>query len=593
MTKETTLLRNAFILMMAFVYSLGGKSQGQFVERFNVLYLDLMHGLPSNFVDDIKADSDGFVWIATYGGGLVRYDGYSILNFGVGSSRSKLKSNSCRNLCEDSFHRLWISFDEYTEVLDLKMLRPVIPHDKRKRLEGILKERSLHVCCDAKGKMWIATMQNIYCVSFLPDGDIDQILRYPYRVNTPDVFINDLDRNGSVWVAFGGTLRRLSVNNEQIVNSAISSALPTLPVAFISDVVKYRDKYWIATNNGLYAYDTYTNELTTYRHDYSSLSLSHDHVSSLAVTPDNQLIIGTLGGIDVPNMEMNRFEHIDVGNDMTLSNNFVNCLSYIYGQLWVGTEGGGVIHFVPRQLQIQNYVHTNEPTSLSPFAVNAMYMQDNGTLWVGTVEGGLNRKIQGETGFTHYTTHNTRLSHNSVSAIVADNRQRLWVGTWAGGINVCSLSSPSDIQPLPIDASYQPLLNFIGALQYDAINDGIWIGSNDGIYFYDIKTGKIRDPFVGNRNFRGCIGSIILPEGKLWMGCLEGAVVVNLKKRTTEGFAYKHLKYQLDEPKSGIIDKIACYCNERQTGRAIPVVQLLSLLVSRLTERLPTGVRNK
>ena len=180
-----------------------------------------------------------------------------------------------------------------------------------------------------------------------------------------------------------------------------------------------------------------------------------------------------------------------------------------------------------------------------------------------------------------------------MSAIVADNRQRLWVGTWAGGINVCSLSSPSDIQPLPIDASYQPLLNFIGALQYDAINDGIWIGSNDGIYFYDIKTGRIRDPFVGNRNFRGCIGSIILPEGKLWMGCLEGAVVVNLKKRTTEGFAYKHLKYQLDEPKSGIIDKIACYCNERQTGRAIPVVQLLSLLVSRLTERLLTGVRNK
>ncbi|MBQ2130189.1 MAG: hypothetical protein II431_02505, partial [Prevotella sp.] len=69
--------------MMAFVYSLGGKSQGHFVERFNVLCLDLKHGLPSNFVDDIKADSDGFVWIATYGGGLVRYDGYSILNFGV------------------------------------------------------------------------------------------------------------------------------------------------------------------------------------------------------------------------------------------------------------------------------------------------------------------------------------------------------------------------------------------------------------------------------------------------------------------------------------------------------------------------------
>jgi hypothetical protein len=144
-----------------------------------------------------------------------------------------------------------------------------------------------------------------------------------------------------------------------------------------------------------------------------------------------------------------------------------------------------------------------------------------------------------------------------------------------------------------VPTAYQPLLNFIGALAYDSLNDGIWIGSNDGIYFYDLKSSELKDPFEGSRNFRGCIGSVITSDGHLWMGCLEGAVVVNLKKRTTEGFAYKHLKYQLDEPKSGIIDKIACYCNERQTGRAILVVQLLSLLVSRLTERPPTGVRNK
>ena len=44
--------------------------------QYNVAYLDIKAGLPKNHVNDIFADSFGFIWISTYGGGLVRYDGY-------------------------------------------------------------------------------------------------------------------------------------------------------------------------------------------------------------------------------------------------------------------------------------------------------------------------------------------------------------------------------------------------------------------------------------------------------------------------------------------------------------------------------------
>ena len=180
--------------------SLGLHAQEQGAERFNVLYLNMEHGLPNNYVDDIFADSDGFVWIATHGGGLMRYDGFSILDFGVGSPGLQLPSNSCRNICEDTFHRLWVSFDEFTAVLDLNTLKPATLTTPRQdvSVQEVLQERSLHVCCDEKGKIWVVTMDNIYCIVFDERGDVKQLYRFATHSNTPDVFIGDLDGDGLV-----------------------------------------------------------------------------------------------------------------------------------------------------------------------------------------------------------------------------------------------------------------------------------------------------------------------------------------------------------------------------------------------------------
>lgn len=190
--------------------SLGLHAQEQGAERFNVLYLNMAHGLPNNYVDDIFADSDGFVWIATHGGGLMRYDGFSILDFGVGSPGLQLPSNSCRNICEDTFHRLWVSFDEFTAVLDLNTLKPATLTTPRQdvSVQKVLQERSLHVCCDEKGKIWVVTMDNIYCIVFDERGDVEQLYRFATHSNTPDVFIGDLDGDGKPWAAFGGSLRK-------------------------------------------------------------------------------------------------------------------------------------------------------------------------------------------------------------------------------------------------------------------------------------------------------------------------------------------------------------------------------------------------
>jgi hypothetical protein len=63
---------------------------------------------------------------------------------------------------------------------------------------------------------------------------------------------------------------------------------------------------------------------------------------------------------------------------------------------------------------IQNYQHDNKNLqTISHNPVNAVYEDNSGNLWVGTVEGGLNKKAVGSDSFIHYTYESGTLTHNS------------------------------------------------------------------------------------------------------------------------------------------------------------------------------------
>lgn len=56
------------------------------------------------------------------------------------------------------------------------------------------------------------------------------------------------------------------------------------------------------------------------------------------------------------------------------------------------------------------------------------------------------------------------------------------------------LNRPGEITPLAMDETYRRLTRFVGALAYDSINDGLWIGTNDGLFFYDFRGRRMMDP---------------------------------------------------------------------------------------------------
>ena len=524
-------------------------------ERYNVSYIDLNNGLPHNNVSSLLIDSNGFLWIGTYGGGLVRYDGYGMM-----SPKMRLNSNSCKNIAEDPFKRLWVAFDEGTDVIDLKTMASVPSEKLPDSIRRLLTESSTKTYCDALGRIWLVTYTTVNLLTFDEQGQIDNICSYRYHGNTPDVNMRDVEGNGKPWIGIDGGLFRLAMKNGQLVREEISPVLRALNGLYITDMIKRGNMVWITTNHGLFRYDSYQQRLDEYRHVPNlEGGLSHEFLSSLALTSDNTLLVGSLYGVNIYDDATNSFSVWSTTSHPPLKSDFVHCLLIDKGLIWIGTESGGIAKLVPRQLLLQNYVHSAIPTSISPNPVNALYVQPDGTLWVGTVEGGLNRKEKGRQDFEHFTTANTPLSHNSVSALVSDQDGRLWTGTWGGGLNWVDIQSHK-IHRVEMPDEHARLTNFIGALAYDTYNEGLWIGSNDGVFFYDFKTSQLVEPFDSCQLVRGCIGATIDPEGVLWMGCMRGTIAVDLKSRKDGKFSFRNLMYRLDNPDSRIYEKISSFC---------------------------------
>ncbi|MEE3376541.1 MAG: two-component regulator propeller domain-containing protein [Candidatus Cryptobacteroides sp.] len=111
----------ALFLLFTPVVSL---AQGGYEDKYNISVANMEKGFPSNYVDDLFVDSAGFLWIATGGGGLCRFDGTELLSFSYTTTPS-VRSNFVRNVVQDGFNRLWVSSEGGLDILDLKHLTHV------------------------------------------------------------------------------------------------------------------------------------------------------------------------------------------------------------------------------------------------------------------------------------------------------------------------------------------------------------------------------------------------------------------------------------------------------------------------------------
>ncbi len=132
--------------------------------------------------------------------------------------------------------------------------------------------------------------------------------------------------------------------------------------------------------------------------------------------------------------------------------------------------------------------------SLSDDAVTSIYEDKAGTLWVGTVEGGLNKFDREKGGFIRYQNDPAdpySLSSNFIFEVYEDKAGTIWIGTINGGLNRLDRQTGKFIryQNNPADP-YSLSQDNVRALHEDK-NGGFWIGTQGGgLDKLDRETGK-------------------------------------------------------------------------------------------------------
>ena len=310
-------------IILAGMLSLACWASGNILtERYNLSYINLDNGLPHNNVSWLYSDSNGFLWIATYGGGLVRYDGYGMMMPMLG-----LNSLSCKSMTEDRFKRLWVAFDEGTNVIDLNTMLPIVPKTSKGDISELLAQPSVKTYCDAQGRIWLITTKDVNLISFDADGQISDVTTYNYTGNTPDVSICDIEGNGRPWIGIDGGVFRMAEKDGKLVREEISSLLKPLYGLYITDMLKRGNVVWFSTNHGLFRYDPYLHKLD----QIPVQNLSHEFLSRLALMPDNTLLVGSLCGVNIYHDKTDTFTAWTQASNPPLKNDFVhNLWSDIY-----------------------------------------------------------------------------------------------------------------------------------------------------------------------------------------------------------------------------------------------------------------------
>ena len=527
-----------------------------------ISYINDSDGLPSNFIDDITKDSYGFMWIATSGGGLCRYDGYEFLTFST-NSRSSIKSNFVRNIATDSYGRLWIGSEGGIDVIDLKTLESLSPDFGE--FQDILYSFCSYLTIDSSGRLWFKTDTELYRCDFASDGTVSSILTFSDpRLSQTNMVFKDVDKDGTVWVSLEGEIYKIQESQEHTLSAQkLSERFSIRQDAYLSDFLSNDNEMWISTNDGLYRLNK---DLSAWRHyTYSSLdgaSLTQDFITCLVQTSDKTLLASSLKGLNIYDPILDSFAHI-------LENEFVNTVYVSDDIIWVGTENSGLVRLSPKRLYSVNYIHdSSDPSSISSNPVNSIVEDPDGRIWVGNVESGLNCLLPSTGKFLHYTHENSGLSHNSVSAMALDSKGRLWIGTWGGGLDVARIDKGfSIVKRFVPQVDMSSPLNYVGLLAFDSLNNIMWIGTNIGMFCYDLDSEELFPALVHQGS--GFVGACIDSSGHLWTGGQSGLYVFDLNSRdsdnTLEQFPFVNYRYRLDNPSSRTAEKISCV-NQAKDG---------------------------
>ena len=357
-------------------------------------------GLPDNTINAITQTDNGLLWVGT-ASGLASFDGRTFTTIRL-RIPGGLPPGTVSSLVEGPNGDLWVGTDAGVVRIPQRDLDdPYLPNAMAFRLGKQQSEEVEALFRDREGIIWAGTSHGLYrfdgkqfiCANWtIYVGRISQALDGRLMLNT-----------GSGFVEFDG---------KQIIQHAGLGAQFGVPDHEIFDAFQDADgTIWYCTNKGIHPVaGPRVTSLSPYQP-------AHAPAYRIYVSPTGAHWVSTQAGIYeivgdqmwTPDPEL-RARYFCAGKD---------------GDLWIGTNGGGLVHLQPRTVQM----FTKADGLPSDIAMAVLPAHD-GRVWVGA-NCGL-AVFDGR----HFRTFNEKdgLTNACVWSLAEDRQHTVWIGTYGGGL---------------------------------------------------------------------------------------------------------------------------------------------------------------
>lgn len=509
--------------------------------KTRLVHLGLDDNLSHRTVYTVIQDRDGFLWVGTQNG-LNRFDGYSFSTFYHNpADPESIAGDNVSSLAEDSQGLLWIA----TWGGGLNIFDPVKQAFSRYRLQhpnGDPVQRVQKLYRDRSGNIWVGTysagairinpktMEETRFGLELPGGN------QPARVwDMVEVVDN------TYFVATNSGLRLLDTETgraQQVIASGpMADELKSAQIRTLH--LSENQFLWIGTNRHLFKLDIRDRSLVVQQPRLEDgVPLEETNFNIITEDPTGNLLVGTLyHGMfryDPLDGRWLQFQHNRLNQSGLLHNDIRALFVDRNDVLWIGTRGGGLSKLDTKRKKFDVYrSQPNDPNSLPTEAVRALAPTDDGGVWVGTLGGGLSFMNRRNGDVTHYKPEsgNPRSISNAwVMALMMDPTGRLWAGT-NGGLNRRDADGGfTRFQHNPRDPN-SLIHDQIQSLAF--IDDALWIGTTGGLSI--LKDGRFKNVPNGDNTGRGLGGTRIYDihqdrEGQVWLASAHGGLIRYLKE---------------------------------------------------------------
>ena len=526
-----------------------------------------------NTITAITEDNEGYLWIGTWGNGLIKFDkknNKGIHYYNDPDNPFSISSNRVTDLILDSNDDLWIATfggglnklvndksggDNKDKEQTVKFLHYKSEENNK---SSISDNKTICLFEDKDANMWIGTfyggLNKLDTINkTLPPAKArfkhyieNKKLNNSLSDNT--VMAIQQDFEGYLWIGtFGGGIDRFNTDKETFINlSKISTQLESFQdLEILSLFVDRSGILWAGSHlgEGVTKIQKYYSKFETInRRSARNLKLNDDVVWSLFKDSKDNLWVGTYrGGVNVLNFssKQTRIYKQSPDGKNSISDNHIRSLAEDkLGNIWIGTYSGGLNRVDKSGQKVE--VFKNEPgnsNSLSANQILDIYIESENKIWIATFGGGLNKLsfsdntsgIPEITTYKHNPSDPNSLSDDRVYTILRDSKNNFWVGTYGGGLNKFDEQTGSFKVFFPDPQYIQSKLSAKILSIYESSDGLIWIGtSGDGIIQFNPKTNAFKNFSLAQGLTSAVVYGILEDnKGNLWLSTDDGIFLFN------------------------------------------------------------------